>query len=110
MTLFSDEDLIVRLYAAIAVKNMMDEIDGDSPFMQYLKPIVEHIIRLVNDMQEGDTQQRALDIVSELIDFIGERVEPAAQSIYDMLVNLWQASSMQERNLTKKGVGSSCCD
>jgi tRNA A58 N-methylase Trm61 len=94
------------MYAAIAVKNMMDEVDPDSPFIVYLKPIVEQIIRLVNDMQEGDTQQRVLDVVSEMVDVMGDRVAPAAPEIYHMLVMLWQQSASQDRNLTKKGVGT----
>lgn len=103
--LMNDKDIVVRFHTAVAVNNLLSEIDFDyEPYSEQIKPTVYFIIALSNDMQESNTTRHVLELVSKLITYLRGRITPYVETIIQSLSDLWVVCQQKNKNLLKPSI------
>lgn len=89
----AQEDLVVRLTAANTLKTAIDDVDFNlDDFLQFLDESFGSLFHLLKCTQDCDTKMHVLNVLSLLIQRIGDRVKPFATSLSLYLPELWQES------------------
>lgn len=89
----AQEDLVVRLTAANALKTAIDDVDFNlEDFFQCLDETFGSLFHLLKCSQDCDTKMHVLNVLSLLIQRIGDKVKPFAASLSQYLPELWQES------------------
>lgn len=89
----AQEDLVVRLTAANALKTAIDDVDFNlEDFFQFLDETFGSLFHLLKCSQDCDTKMHVLNVLSLLIQRIGDKVKPFAASLSQYLPELWQES------------------
>ncbi|XP_029197189.2 importin-11-like [Acropora millepora] len=89
----AQEDLVVRLTAANTLKTAIDDVDFNlDDFLQYLDETFGSLFHLLKCTQDCDTKMHILNVLSMVIQCIGNKVRPFASSLSLYLPELWQES------------------
>ena len=88
-----DEDLVVRLAAAKAVKVVIDDFEFTSDELKpYLSSAFSQLFELLKEVEECDTKLSILNVLSYLIERVGIGIRNMCEELAHYLPNLWSAS------------------
>lgn len=105
MECFKESDMVTRVYAALALKAMFDDYDFKNPQLQrFIAPSMGLIMKLVDEMDAGQTTVYILEIVAIVIEKLQEAVRPYTQEILDKVFQLWNATNEKSTFMVKAGV------
>jgi len=91
--LLGDSDLVVRFYAVVALRNLIDDVDLRQPEVQTLiEPMIRGIVTLVNDMHDSATCVQVLHLLSVILMNLGNHVRRFVDTILKCVSGLWQTS------------------
>ncbi|KAL6053548.1 Importin-11 [Balamuthia mandrillaris] len=106
--LMRDPCIVVRLYAAIAWKNLIDDTHFDAKLFQpFLEDSVASICGIVADISDGDTNLQVMDIISILIQNMGIKIRPYTERVLDCLSVLWERS--KNNNIQRSAIVRTLC-
>ncbi|KAI8368386.1 armadillo-type protein [Choanephora cucurbitarum] len=89
-----EEDLVVRLTAANALKQAIDDWDFDiSIVLPYLGSAMTLLLSLLNQVEESDTTMKLVSYLNAIMDRTGSHVIPFAGQIVQLLTPLWSPST-----------------
>lgn len=92
--LSSEEDLVVRLEAAAALKAAVDDFDFNTEqFAPFLEPAFRLLYQLLQHVSEGDTKMKVLSVISFVIERVRLAVQPYADNLIQYLPHLWNESA-----------------
>eukprot|EP01104_Vermistella_antarctica_P008274 TRINITY_DN2065_c0_g1_i1.p1 TRINITY_DN2065_c0_g1~~TRINITY_DN2065_c0_g1_i1.p1 ORF type:complete len:1339 (+),score=259.88 TRINITY_DN2065_c0_g1_i1:544-4560(+) len=103
MILLDDpHDVVVRMSAAVALKVMLEEMDMEiSFFREYLLPCIHRVLRLVDQLEEGDSHLELIVVIDMIMVRVGPAdVIPCGAGIVHAITGLWSADS----NPIRKGM------
>ncbi|KAG1293137.1 hypothetical protein G6F66_006356 [Rhizopus arrhizus] len=84
------EDLVVRLTAAHALKNAVEDWDFDIQIiLPYLGTAIHLLLNMLNQVEEPDTIMKLITYLSAVMDRTGHEVVPYAGQIIQLLTPLW---------------------
>lgn len=93
-SLRSQEDLLVRVYGALALRAMLDDFDfAGGEYLEFLAPSVEGLMDLVRTMSDSSTTVYLLDQVVHIVETMSEHVRPYMQHLVQLSQHLWAHSS-----------------
>lgn len=87
------EDLVVKLTAANALKDAVDDFDfSTEQFMPYLEATVNKLYQLLRQVSECDTKMAVLYVLSYVIERMFRLIQPYAAELANYLPLLWETS------------------
>eukprot|EP01135_Chromosphaera_perkinsii_P002847 Nk52_evm2s229 gene=Nk52_evmTU2s229 len=97
------EDLVVRLSAAVALKQAVDDF-GFHPhdFQEYLPAAFTSLFQLLCEAEECDSKMQVLSVLSVIIERVDKDMRPFVASFCSYLPQLWVQA--QEHNLLKSAI------
>eukprot|EP01124_Arcella_intermedia_P009369 TRINITY_DN16110_c0_g1_i1.p1 TRINITY_DN16110_c0_g1~~TRINITY_DN16110_c0_g1_i1.p1 ORF type:complete len:534 (-),score=136.70 TRINITY_DN16110_c0_g1_i1:488-2089(-) len=96
-----DNNLVVQIYGAIALKNLIEHLDFKSfTYAEFLRASIEPIVSMVSKMTGSDTTCHLLNIITSIINSLGENVRPFMYDIVNCVSNLWSVSQEKKMILT----------
>lgn len=105
VSLMYDSDLIVRLNTLIAINNLLSEIDFDyEPYSDCIKPSLESIINLINDIKDLRVTKHVLELISKYILYLKHRISPYLDIIIQSMSNLWSFCDTKDKNILKGSI------
>ncbi|KAG9453520.1 hypothetical protein H6P81_006424 [Aristolochia fimbriata] len=92
--LLTDEDLAVRLAACRSLGFLVGDINfQEEDFMDLLPSCWDLCFNLVEQVQEFDSKVQVLNLISVLIEHIGEKIIPFANKLVDFFQKVWEEST-----------------
>merc|ERR1719244_1082718 len=89
----SQEDLVVRLAAAKAMKVVIDDFEFSVEELEpYLEQVFSLLFALLKEVSECDTKLNVLNVLSYLIERVGVSIRPICSALLHYLPTLWQES------------------
>lgn len=96
----AEEDFVVRLSAAMTLKQSVDDFEFDpEQFMPYLPTIFGLLFNLLKEAHECDTKMQVLHVMSFMIEVVGVGIQPHAAPLAQYLPALWEES--QDHNMLR---------
>lgn len=90
----SQEDLVVRLAAAKAMKVVIDDFEFSVEELEpYLEQVFSLLFSLLKEVSECDTKLNVLNVLSYLIERVGVSIRPICSALLHYLPTLWEESS-----------------
>ena len=87
------EDLVVRLAAAKALKVVIDDFEFTSEELKpYLSSAFGQLFELLKEVDECDTKLSILNVLSYVIERVGVAIRSMCEELAQYLPNLWNAS------------------
>ncbi|XP_057379434.1 importin-11-like [Daphnia carinata] len=114
------EDLVIRLSSAVTLRSALDDFEFNAEqFLPYLERSFSLLFTLLKETEECETKMNVLNVMSLLIELLGNQMKPFLGTLLQLLPALWDASD--EHNLLRcaiistlvhvvKGVGSNTED
>jgi len=91
--LSSQEDLVVRLAAAKAMKVVIDDFEFSVEELEpYLEQVFSLLFALLKEVTECDTKLNVLNVLSYLIERVGVSIRPICSALLHYLPTLWEES------------------
>ncbi len=88
-----DEDLVVRLAAAKALKVVIDDFEFTTDELKpYLSSAFGQLFALLKEVEECDTKLSILNVLSYVIERIGTGIRAMCEELAQYLPMLWEAS------------------
>ena len=88
-----EEDLVVRITAARALKIVIDDFEFSAEEVQpYLQPAFDRLFCLLKEVEECDTKLSVLNVLSYLIERVGTGIRTLCEGLVHYLPQLWDAS------------------
>jgi hypothetical protein len=101
----ADEDIVIRLTAAIALKHAIDHIFfSTEQFMDYLEQYWVLLYSLLKECKECESKMQVLCVCSFIIERVGPAIAPYAVSLVQYLPLLWEESA--EHNMLRCAIVS----
>ena len=92
--LASEEDLVVRLAAAKAMKVVIDDFEFSVEELEpYLEQVFSLLFSLLKEVNECDTKLNVLNVLSYLIERVGVSIRPICSALLHYLPTLWEESA-----------------
>ena len=92
--LTSQEDLVVRLAAAKAMKVVIDDFEFSVEELEpYLEQVFGLLFSLLKEVSECDTKLNVLNVLSYLIERVGVSIRPICSALLHYLPTLWEESA-----------------
>lgn len=89
-----NEDLVVRLTAAQALKNAVEDWDFDIQIiLPYLGTAVHLLLNMLNQAEDPDIIKKLISYLSAIMDRTGDEVIPYAGQIIQLLTPLWSPTT-----------------
>ncbi|KAI8076394.1 armadillo-type protein [Gilbertella persicaria] len=89
-----EEDLVVRLTAASALKQAIDDWDFDiSIVLPYLGSAMTLLLNLLNQVEESDTIMKLISYLNAIMDRTSSHMIPFAGQIIQLLTPLWSPTT-----------------
>lgn len=96
LRLLGDGDLAVQLAACRSLQHLIDDIHFyDKDFVGYVPTCLELLFQFMNSAHEFDSKLQVFNLVSLVIDRLGEKILPCTQSLISFLPQVWQESEGQ---------------
>ncbi|UZO19815.1 uncharacterized protein OCT59_011086 [Rhizophagus irregularis] len=91
-----EEDFVVRLTAAINLKNCVDEWDFDSDgFVPYLDRAITLLTRLIGEVEQFESRLKILNCLSLIVERMDSQIAPFSEKITNLLPTLWQVAQSE---------------
>ncbi|XP_037946692.1 importin-11 [Teleopsis dalmanni] len=88
-----NEDMSIRLAASSAVSNLIGDFEFmTDAFLPYLQPTFNALIVLLREASECETKMNVLNVMSTIIEKMGDEIELQADSLIGYLPKLWKES------------------
>ena len=85
-----EEDLVARIWGAIATRNVVLEVSFQkAPFLPFVPEIFRSLIQLVSQLSSGFIHIQILDVVSRIVKELGQDIKEITGSLIEMLNRLW---------------------
>ena len=85
-----EEDLVARIWGAIATRNVVLEVSFQKEsFLPFVPEIFRSLIQLVSQLSSGFIHIEILDVVSGIVKELGEDIQEITGSLIEMLNRLW---------------------
>ncbi|XP_793829.2 importin-11 isoform X2 [Strongylocentrotus purpuratus] len=98
--LSADEDLVVRISAAQALKIAVDDFEFKTEaFLPFLESSFSLLFQLLQQVSECDTKMSILHVMSFIIERVGPQIRPFSTSLAQYLPLLWEDSA--EHNMLR---------
>jgi len=95
--LTEEEDLVVRLAAAKALKVVIDDFEFSIEELEpFLNQIFSLLFNLLKEVNECDTKLNVLNVLSYLIERVGVAIRPVCSALLHYLPTLWEESSKHD--------------
>ncbi|XP_023328884.1 importin-11 [Eurytemora carolleeae] len=95
--LAEEEDLVVRLAAAKALKVVIDDFEFSIEELEpYLAQVFSLLFNLLKEVNECDTKLNVLNVLSYFIERVGVGIRPICSSLLHYLPILWEESSRHD--------------
>ena len=92
--LTNNQDLVVRLAAAKAMKVVIDDFEFSVEELEpYLEQVFSLLFSLLTEVNECDTKLNVLNVLSYLIERVGVSIRPICSALLHYLPTLWEESS-----------------
>lgn len=86
-----DKDLVVRIYAAAAMRSLLDDLDlSAGEMIEFIQPSVNAIVALANEVNSPTTTTHVLALVADTVKTVGEQARPHLDQIVAAMALLWQ--------------------
>eukprot|EP01128_Nolandella_sp_AFSM9_P000321 TRINITY_DN10489_c0_g1_i1.p1 TRINITY_DN10489_c0_g1~~TRINITY_DN10489_c0_g1_i1.p1 ORF type:complete len:827 (+),score=153.92 TRINITY_DN10489_c0_g1_i1:273-2483(+) len=88
------KDLLVRVFGAVALRDIISTVYQlrKNRHSEFIKPAIDAIVVLTRDMTSPTTTGHILDIISVIVEAMGELARPHLDGIMDSIQQLWAAS------------------
>ena len=91
-----EQDLVVRISAAQALRSVVDDFDFEAAsFEPFLPSFVSLLARLIGELDELDTKSVALSAVNVVLDRMRSKIRPFARDLVMLVPSLWSSSGAQ---------------
>ncbi|XP_017775673.1 PREDICTED: importin-11 [Nicrophorus vespilloides] len=95
-----EEDMAVRLTASTALRHAIDDFEFNSDqFKPYLDSLFNLLFTLLHEAQEGETKMHVLNVMTLLVERVGQTVSPHTDGLIHYLPLLWRES--EEHNMLR---------
>ncbi|XXG39720.1 hypothetical protein AAC387_Pa01g0606 [Persea americana] len=92
--LLQDQDLAVRLAACRSLCFLIEDANfHEQDFIEFLPTCWELCFKLIEDVQEFDSKVQVLNLISVLIEHVGEHIFPVANKLVDFFRKAWEEST-----------------
>ena len=92
--LTNNQDLVVRLAAAKAMKVVIDDFEFSVEELEpYLEQVFSLLFSLLKEVGECDTKLNVLNVLSYLIERVGVSIRPICSALLHYLPTLWEESA-----------------
>lgn len=92
--LLQDSDIAVRLAACRSLCYLLQDSNfSEQDFYELLPSCWSLCFKLVQDVQEFDSKVQVLNLISVLIEHVGEKVFPFASQLLDFFQKIWEEST-----------------
>ena len=92
--LTNNQDLVVRLAAAKAMKVVIDDFEFSVEELEpYLEQVFSLLFSLLKEVNECDTKLNVLNVLSYLIERVGVSIRPICSALLHYLPTLWEESA-----------------
>jgi len=92
-----EEDLVVRLAAAKALKVVIDDFEFSIEELEpYLYQVFSLLFDLLKEVNECDTKLNVLNVLSYFIERVGVAIRPVCSALLHYLPKLWDESSKHD--------------
>ena len=92
-----DEDLVVRLAAAKALKVVIDDFEFTSEELKpYLSSAFGQLFDLLKEVDECDTKLSILNVLSYVIERVGVGIRSMCEELAHYLPSLWASSDAHD--------------
>ncbi|CAI5519557.1 unnamed protein product, partial [Closterium sp. Naga37s-1] len=96
ISLLPDEDLVVQLTAVSSLRTLIDDVHFyEDQFAPFLDTAVQLLFRCLQQVSEFDSQLQIVNVVSLIIERMGEKIVPLADKILSCLPQVWEQSEGQ---------------
>jgi hypothetical protein len=96
MRLLADGDLAVQLAVCFSLQNLIDDVHFyEEEFVEYVPTCLGLLIQFMQNAQEFDSKLQIFNLVSLIIDRLGEKIVPCVEKILALLPRVWQDSEGQ---------------
>ncbi|BBN14841.1 importin-11 [Marchantia polymorpha subsp. ruderalis] len=94
--LLGDNDLAVKLAACRSLHNLIDDVHFyEEEFVEFVPTCLQFLFEFMGTAQEFDSKLQIFNLVSLIIERLGEKVLPCVEKIMSFLPQVWQASEGQ---------------
>ncbi|CAM6098378.1 unnamed protein product [Calypogeia fissa] len=94
--LLGDDDLAVKLAACRSLHNLIDDVHFyEEEFVEFVPTCLQFLFQFMRTAQEFDSKLQIFNLVSLIIERLGEKVLPCVEKIMSFLPQVWQASEGQ---------------
>eukprot|EP01087_Luapelamoeba_hula_P020336 TRINITY_DN6929_c0_g1_i1.p1 TRINITY_DN6929_c0_g1~~TRINITY_DN6929_c0_g1_i1.p1 ORF type:complete len:1095 (-),score=163.12 TRINITY_DN6929_c0_g1_i1:62-3346(-) len=96
-TLLADQDVVVRLAAAVAIRVIIEDNDFHSDiFIEYIEAVTHLIFKMVADTKTVDCHMQLVKLVHVMIMHMGEQMDPFLPKLLDAISALWQSVDLAD--------------
>eukprot|EP00249_Psilotum_nudum_P007668 c20733_g1_i1 orf=1506-4013(-) len=96
LELLGDGDMAVQLAACHSLQNLIDDVHFyEDEFVEVVPTCLELLFRFMQNAEEFDSKLQVFNLVSLIIDRLGERVAPCTESLISFIPQVWQESEGQ---------------
>ncbi|KAL2621919.1 hypothetical protein R1flu_002124 [Riccia fluitans] len=94
--LLGDSDLAVKLAACRSLHHLIDDVHFyEEEFVEFVPACLQYLFEFMGTAQEFDSKLQVFNLVSVIIERLGEKVLPCVDKIMSFLPQVWQASEGQ---------------
>lgn len=96
------ESLVVRLGAVEALQLSVDDFAFTSEvFSPFVASVVELLLQLLTDVDQGDTKMKVLNVLSLIIERMGSSIRPHIGTLLQFMPQLWEESSHEGSSMLR---------
>lgn len=100
-----EEDMAVRLTASMSLRHAIDDFEFScEQFQPYLDPTFALLFNLLKEASECETKMHVLNVITLVVERVGQIISPHTDLLINYLPLLWQES--EEHNLLRCAIVS----
>eukprot|EP00850_Spirogloea_muscicola_P009002 SM000049S16773 [mRNA] locus=s49:579453:591318:+ [translate_table: standard] len=94
--ILGEGDLAVQLAACHSLRNLIDDVHFyEEEFSEFVEPSLHRLFRFMREATQFDSQLQIFNLVSLIIERLGDKIVPCAEQIMAFLPQVWQESEGQ---------------
>lgn len=94
--LLGDEDAATQLAACRSLHNLVDDVNFyEEAFVEFVAPCLQLLFQFMQRATQFDSQLQIMNLVSLIIERLGEKIVPLAENIMSFLPQVWINSADQ---------------
>lgn len=92
--LLQDKDLAVKLASCRSLCSLMEDVEFyEEDFVEYVPACLDICFQTMQNVQEFDSKVQILNLISVVIDRLGEKILPSADKLMQFFPQVWDESS-----------------